>query len=389
MPLRCINHKRENIQSSYLSDDEWFQLKYENKKSNNLKMPCCNADVVLKQSRLGTRFFAHKSKGTCLTSPETKEHLYLKDTVLKLARKSGWKAQSEVTGKTPSGEEWRADILAMKGKYKVAIEIQWSNQTNEETFIRLERYKKSGIRCLWLFRQPGFPITKDLPAVCIGGDLKEGFSTLIPCSSDFMTARSKKIKNAWHKILPIHEFLNAVFNEKFQYGIPKNTNIDVTIKTQKQRCPWCKNQTNLIFPIVLQFPKKLKVNWYGPDPYTSSDKMFVDLHFFDNHKNILDSIIDKIPKNTLKNFGQIKLRHNGDNYPETLSNGCLHCDKIIFGNRPYFSKFQRVDNIPGFKSERETTEFVKNPIIKEFTIKVSEDWQELLNHYWGEHWDII
>ena len=376
MPLRCINHKRENIQSSYLSDDEWSQLKYENKKSNNLKMPCCNADVVMKQSPLGTRFFAHKSKGTCLTSPETKEHLYLKDTVLKLARKSGWKAQSEVTGKTPSGEEWRADILATKGKYKVAIEIQWSYQTNEETFRRQERYKQSGIRCLWLFRQPGFPITKDLPAVCIGGDLKEGFSALIPFSPDFMTARSKKIKNAWHEILPIHEFLKAVFDEKFQYGIPKNTNIDVTIKTQKQRCSWCKNQTNLIFPIVLQFSKKLKNNWYGPNTYTSSDKMFVDLHFFDNHKNLLDSIIDKIPKNTLKNFGQIKLRHNGDDYPKTLSNGCLYCDKIIYGTRPY-------------GLEAEPTEFIKNLIIKEFTIKVSQDWQELLNHYWGEHWSII
>ena len=79
MPLRCINHKRENIQSSYLSDDEWSQLKYENKKSNNLKMPCCNAHVVMRQSLLGTRFFAHKSKGIFLTSPETKEHLNLKD----------------------------------------------------------------------------------------------------------------------------------------------------------------------------------------------------------------------------------------------------------------------------------------------------------------------
>ena len=54
----------------------------------------------------------------------------------------------------------------------------------------------------------------------------------------------------------------------------------------------------------------------------------------------------------------------------------MYCDKIIYGTRPY-------------GLEAEPTEFIKNLIIKEFTIKVSQDWQELLNHYWGEHWSII
>ena len=121
----------------------------------------------------------HKTKGTCVYAPETEEHHYLKRAVMIAARKNGWKAQTEVKGVTPSGEEWIADVLAQKGKYKIAIEIQWSGQTNEETLRRQQRYKESGIRGLWMLRQPGFPVTRDLPAICIGGDLKEGFGNLV------------------------------------------------------------------------------------------------------------------------------------------------------------------------------------------------------------------
>ena len=42
MSLRCVNPKGINIYSFDLSNDEWDQLKQENKKLYHLKMPCCN-----------------------------------------------------------------------------------------------------------------------------------------------------------------------------------------------------------------------------------------------------------------------------------------------------------------------------------------------------------
>src|SRR5262245_32280524 len=89
-------------------------------------------------------------RGACATGPETKEHLELKRIVVEAARRRGWTADTEVTGITPAGEQWRADVLAQNDPRKVAIEIQWSGQSNDETWRRQGRYKRCHIRGLWL-----------------------------------------------------------------------------------------------------------------------------------------------------------------------------------------------------------------------------------------------
>jgi hypothetical protein len=72
-------------------------------------------------------------------------------------------------------EIWTADVLASKGEAKAAIEIQWSAQTNDESLRRQERYRQSGVRCLWLFRRRDIPASEDFPAARISGDIATGF----------------------------------------------------------------------------------------------------------------------------------------------------------------------------------------------------------------------
>jgi hypothetical protein len=139
----------------------------------------------------------------CQSAPETEAHLALKALAAQAARRAGWGCSTEASGSSPSGETWTADVLAYKGKAKIAIEIQWSAQTNEESLYRQERYRQSGVRCLWLFRQSGFPVSKDFPAACISGDVTAGFTA-----------------HLGGQVMPLNEFLDAVFAKRFRYEIP-------------------------------------------------------------------------------------------------------------------------------------------------------------------------
>ncbi|MFD2577489.1 hypothetical protein ACFSTD_00240 [Novosphingobium colocasiae] len=81
----------------------------------------------------------------------------MKLMAVEIARSSGWQAATEVAGTTPTGEPWRADVLAVKGNAQVAIEIQWSGQTNAETLRRQEQYRLSGISRALVAASTGLP----------------------------------------------------------------------------------------------------------------------------------------------------------------------------------------------------------------------------------------
>ncbi len=356
MPLRCINQKGDNIHSFDLPDDQWDMLKQENKKSYHLKMPCCDANVVLKQSRLGTRFFAHKTKGNCVYAPETEEHHYLKRAVMIAARKNGWKSQTEVKGVTPSGEEWIADVLAQKGKHKIAIEIQWSGQTNEETLRRQQRYKESGIRGLWLLRQPGFPVTRDLPAICIGGNLKEGFVALIP-SHDNMNTHDRRLKENWQEVLKIEKFFEAVFSGYFQFGLPLNSEINIILRAKKKWCSSCKSNPQILFMLDLNYSGNLH---HG-----------VFLDFFYKHNRIINRILKSIPSNY--KLGLKKLKHKVSFKRKELENTCYFCGNFIdYGVVDFFKK-------PLYEYQE----------ISRVSFKSSTEWQGLLDGYCGKYWRVV
>ena len=47
-----------------------------------------------------------------------------------------WEAETEIADISPSGERWQADVLACKNGLRVAIEMQWSSQANEDCVVR-------------------------------------------------------------------------------------------------------------------------------------------------------------------------------------------------------------------------------------------------------------
>lgn len=354
MPLRCLDPTGRNIHSFDLTDDEWRTLTIENKRARHLAMPCCVAQVTLKRSSLGTPFFAHKARGECATAPESKEHLHLKWLAVDAARTYGWSAETEVGGVTPSGEQWIADVLATKGRHKVAFEIQWSGQTNEETLRRQERYREAGIRGLWLLRQPGFPITHDLPAACIGGSLEDGFAALIP-SSTYMTARDRSDSAAWHQSLPIEAFLDAAFGGHFKFGVPLNVDATVFIRGAEMEC-WhqsCQAKTRVVTRIEVAF---------GPNRCSFS------LSVLERYRDPATDILARIPRN--RDIGKIKLRDSKTEGRSYLSNGCVRCDRLM---GEFF-----VTPVCAF-----------DEVLHSYDIRISPQWRKAIEAQWSrEIWSV-
>ncbi len=300
MPLRCFDPSaNRSVLAFDLSPEQWRALQRENRSARHLRMPCCQAQVTLKRSRRGTPFFAHKSVGQCATAPETEAHLRLKRIAVDAARTYGWDAETEVAGTTAKGEQWRADVLAQKARSRVAIEIQWSSQTNEETLRRQARYAEAGVRCLWLFRHRDFPVSHDLPAIRVGGNPDEGFVAFIPTGSG-------------EQSLPVQEFFDAVFNKRFRFGLPLGCNAAISVEAGPLPCYRCGAETRIITGIVIDV---------GPDKYRFT---VPDL---DAHLGLFERIRGRIPHG--REIGSIKRRYSNTQKRSYLSNGCAHCGALI------------------------------------------------------------
>ena len=209
MPLRCIDPTDDNrgIHAFDLNDDEWNTLAYRNRSTRFLRMPCCNAKVILRRSGLRTQHFAHKARPKdCLSREETEHHIRLKTLAVERARIAGWEADCEVAGETPDGEKWIADALARKDGRTVAVEIQWSSQTHEETRRRQRRYADSGVRCLWLMR--------DAPSLRFDDEHVPLAGVLFDRAVD----KDYRIRLGDGSSMNATSFLDAVFTCQFKFG---------------------------------------------------------------------------------------------------------------------------------------------------------------------------
>ena len=265
MLLRCVDDQGTAIEANALTQEEWRVLKVKARNHRHLTMPCCKAQAIPKTSNLGTQFFAHKARIDCLWKPETEVHLRLKMLAVQAARRAGWKVETEVSGQTPDGGLWTADVLAQKGEEKIVIEVQWSGQTNEETFRRQRKYQSSGIMAVWLLRQPGFPVSEDLPAVCVGGSIKDGLRIMIP-KHDHTAASNRNKQKGWSQVLDIGEFFDALFDNRFEYGIPSRVKDNLDVLSTHIICCKCRKEIQIITTLRgnLGPYKVLSCGEYGP-----------------------------------------------------------------------------------------------------------------------------
>jgi Competence protein CoiA-like family len=352
LPLRCLDPKKNSsIHAFDLSPEEWRALELENRAVRHLRMPCCSSKVVLKKSRHGTQFFAHKAVGECATAPETEIHLRLKQMAVYAARANGWDAETEVAGSTPSGEQWKADVLARKGDHKVAVEMQWSAQTIEEAMRRQARYEQSGVRCLWLLRvrqsndddfpHNDLPVDRALPVAGINRG-PEGFIALVPTGG------------GWQQKVPVQVFLEAAFSKRLRFGVPVGVAAKVSVRAGHLTCWSCGSETRIIT---------------GVDLALATYEYQFSVFELDQYPDLLDTVRSRLPNNLC--LGVIKRRFSRKRNRSYLSNGCAHCDALI-----------------GASCERDAWDDQES--VCEFPIRVNERWRQAIegNDCYVDGWSV-
>ncbi len=299
VPLRCLDDADRSLDASLLTTAEWTALTATNRQVRHLRTTCCGSPLVLKTSRLGTRFFAHLALGGCASGDETPEHLHLKSLAIAAARTHGWTAEAEVAGITPGGEPWRADVLATRGRHRVAIEVQWSPQDDTVTRFRQARYADSGVRGLWLFRRPGFLADADVPALRVTGSLSRGLAILG---------------------LPAADALDAVFDRRLRFGFAAGATAKLVVHGGVTTC-WGSDCGALSRGVT------------GVEVTAAASHAVIELATFADHIHLL---APHLPPDPLR--GRVRRRHDG-----TAVTGCFRCDRPLtrFERRAQFTIVSR------------------------------------------------
>lgn len=166
MPFSCLSEKNI-IYAEDFSASEWEDIKLRAMRGlADLKLPCCYAKPSLRSGLSRVQHFAHYPGASCKSDAwsvysgrglrrrgsksESFDHQRIKEIIREVAEKVGWFAKTEYEGQTSSGDRWTADVYAEKGEFKVVFEIQVSPQQFSYYRIRQQRYRDSGIKCIWL-----------------------------------------------------------------------------------------------------------------------------------------------------------------------------------------------------------------------------------------------
>lgn len=231
-----------------------------------------------------------------------------------MARACGWEAQTEVPGIAPSGEKWIADVLATKGSVRIAVEVQWSAQTSSETLRRQKLYRESGVRGLWLLRQPGFPAMRELPAVCIGGDLNEGFYALLPYRRAKVTRNDRIKRSGWKSVIPMRDLLHAAFTQRFKWGLITEIGegAEAEVFVAESDCDQCRVITDIVA---------------GVDLIIAGSRFDFSLRDFTSYKGPVSEFFREISAEY--ELRHIKVRYSRAVRERYLSNGCSGCDRLI------------------------------------------------------------
>lgn len=325
MPLKCVSDNQELFAFNIKSADDWDELRARNAQDRSLHMQCCGVGVVLKTSKLGTRYFAHARKGPCLSAPESSEHLRAKEIIATAVQRAGWVVTVEQSGQTNDQQTWIADVLASRGgKSAIAFEVQWSRQSLDETERRQNIYRSASVRGMWFMRQHDFPISKEIPAFMLTFDEQTGeFHVLLPApsfNSLWVCARDKHESRNWQQRIELGRFVEGALQGKLRFAPQVGKKLPLEVSGACTDCWRCKKETwiitNLCFAASRVQPGAADVD--------------ASIYDFDDEGHGAALLMNTLRPHVLAQhgIGAIRPRFSRTEGQKYLSNGCVHCDAL-------------------------------------------------------------
>lgn len=352
MPLRAIQPDGTAVQAFDLDEAAWACVRDSIRlQRGQWRLPCCDSEVVAKTSKLGTHFFAHRARGGCEWTGETEHHIRLKSLAVLVARRHGWNADTEVTGQAPDGAVWKADVLATRGQTRVAVEVQWSPQTDDELLRRQQRYESAGVRALWLIRSTGFPVTKQIPAVVVREGGRGRYVVRIPA----VTGARLRNEHSWaYEGISAETLLDAAFAGHLRWGVKTGEPLKWSVEAATTKCWRCGERTAPVTGIAVD---------------VSATTILLSIDDFDADVALLREIL---PVEICRDhrIGHIKTRFSKTEGRSYLSNGCFACG-ILQGR--FFEH-----------------EYVNNSTVRHRGASVADDrWKRLLEPRLSRHWRLL
>ena len=322
VPLSCKSDD-ESICAIAYDTAQWDELRALNAAEDRLRLDCCGSRVTLKTSKLGTRFFAHKQRGECTSAAETAEHLFVKACIARAIIGTGWEVATEVRGTAPDGSLWIADVMATRGKHRIAFEAQWSPQPREETARRQAQYAASGVRGLWLFSRPsGIQISKEVPSLLMEVDLDALAAWVrVPAEEPAgMSDRSaRESQRLWSERIEMGRFVRGCLSKQFVWAPGVEQSVPLELWTAEQDCWKCRKPTSIITQL------DFRVDQFLP----GATRVSMDLENFDSPagRAVLAEALSSVDLRS-QGIGAVRSRFSKTRGGAYLSNGCVHCDSL-------------------------------------------------------------
>lgn len=351
MPLRALINNIE-INAPLLSDDEWEKLKLDIKHFKyDVIIPCCNQKGFLRTSSLGLNHFCHQhdNETKCNRKPISPEHLSGQIEIIRACEQINWTAKDEV-----EESSWRADVLAIQDKKRIAFEIQISRQTYDETTERQEKFIKSNVRGCWFFKKLPKELmlkkNEEIPAF-----------EIIPNKN----LNTKVIYN--HKDFKLSDFVKYLLNKRvrFIYYLKNRTRQIIPVSFFRATCYNC-NYT--FYKKFIDYSVLSKCGEYF-NIENEQTKKFI----YEQIGNRLNEII-KLNNYSISSSVSLKNQYNVDSYIYSNSRFfCPKCDTCNWEDIVFVRNERLKDNLE--------TEIDGNRTIYKFVV----DLKEVITTY-KPHW---